>query len=234
MANKYVKAVTAYVHRKYTTDFWDFAFTVALICAVIGYAGYKGFSWWQYGRYEKAERAFLESLETYQRAMSHGRPSESQKAREEWDLVEQDFQMAYDQFGRTPLGPVFLMFKAQALLAKGKTTDALSAMEIAIGKIKKSNPLYYLYQTTYALVLLDQQDRQKEGIAVMEKLTGNAKNPFRDMAQYYLGEFYASQGDQAKAHEQWNTVVQQAPQAPSPYVPTSVWVSAAQKQLGVA
>lgn len=175
-----------------------------VIVALIGFGTYFGLTWRNSQKQQEAQRAFMDSFDSYKKATQLTYDERASEHGEElWDQVDQDFKAANDQFGGTTLSPYYTMFRAQAMVAKGQLKEGLALMSDVI-KAVGNNPSYkYLYETTKALIQLDSTATQSEGLNSLVKLSEEKANPIRDMAYYYLGEYYTSTNEKEKAQQAW-------------------------------
>jgi predicted negative regulator of RcsB-dependent stress response len=227
-ANSFVGSARDYVNQsRYTQLSAVLLFVVGLSCI-----GYYSYSWRSAAKQRESERALFYSFEGYRKARSlEFRPDAQDHLEELWDQVDMDFQNAYDQNKSSSLAPYFIMFKAQALVSQGEVVKGLELMRTVI-KDTKNVSFQYLYKTTAALVELDNAKTEKEGLTNLQTLSTDKNNPFTDMALYYLGEFYAAQGDIQKAQAAWDTIIKAEPVKLPDYLTPSPWIALAKMRRG--
>lgn len=178
-----------------------------LIFAIIGAGGYYAYQWHNNNIQKLAQKAFSESLEVYNQAMSlaFAKDASEKDSMNLWAEAEIAFKTGYSQNKSSTLAPFFLVYEAQALLRQNKLDQAYEVLSEGLKKIPGNLPFSFLYQTTQALMEIDRQDTQK-GIDRLDKLSKDKNNPLRDMAVFYLGEYYLSINEIAKARLQFESL----------------------------
>lgn len=187
---------------EYFQSVWEDRINRIIIIAgtvfAVGFFAYWGYHLHIRTRQEKAQYAFSESLEVYKQAVAQEFSGASDKSNM-WDEVEMAFKTAYKQNQSSTYAPYFLAYQAEALIRQGKKQEAKELLEKAVSSMNKNQYLKSLYNTKLALLNADQEG----GIQDLINLAQDAKNPFQDMAKFYLGEYYYAQGDLEKAKEQF-------------------------------
>lgn len=168
------------------------------------------YNWYRVRMNRHAQQILAQCLEEYQRA------TQNMQA-QLWHDVERACEQGYSQYSSTDLSPFFLALQADALLFQDKATDALVLLNKTVANMSKSSPLYYLYATKLALMIHDYEQNDTQ----LQQLAQDSYNPYRDMAQYYLGYFAFAAGNTNQAQELWESLRQQQ----------SIWAQRAQSQL---
>jgi len=172
------------------------------LAILVGGSGYYGYHWYAVGRSQKAQQAYMASLEVYQQAMAAQFASQkvTQDQHSLWEQVEVDARHALDQYGRSSYAPFFNAFLAQSLLYQGKRDESLATMRRAVDSMSTKSSYRGLYQVVLDLMLLDGgADEQKQALADLETLAIDSASTVQDMALYYLGVYYNTTGDHARA-----------------------------------
>jgi predicted negative regulator of RcsB-dependent stress response len=138
------------------------------------------------------------------------------------DEAEISFQTGYEQNKKSTIAPFFLAFESDALIKLGKFEDAYKILVDAVGQFSKNSPYYYLYSIKLALMEIDKKDAQK-GIEDLNILIKDSNNIFKDMAAFYLGEYYWANNNIDKAKEQFQIALA--------YNPESTWGNLAKMRL---
>lgn len=215
-------------YRKLLQDRNTRIYIAVFILGIVGVGGYYAYSWHSNNVQKLAQKAFSESLEVYKQALSLDFAKEvPEKDRQNlWAEAEIAFKTGYQQNKSSTLAPFFLAYEAQALLKQNKLDQAYEALSDGLKKIPSSSPFSYLYQVTQALIEIDKQDVQK-GVDSLEKLTKDKNNPLKDMAVFYLGEYYLSNNEIAKARLQFESLDSMKTDAKQ----DSPWVTLAKARL---
>lgn len=175
---------------------------------VLGAAGFYTYKWYRKGVQQAAQKAFSEAMETYNQALSLEYAGESVSSKEKetiWDEVEIAFKTGYNQNKRSTLAPFFLVYESEALLRQGKIDQSYDILSQAVNQMSKKSPYYYLYSIKQALFEIDKKDQQK-GVARLNELIQDKNNVFKDMAAYYLAEYYWANKDFKKAKELYQSI----------------------------
>jgi len=199
--------------------------TGAVLAALLASAGYFGYRWYSVHQEEVAQQLFAHNVEEFDRVMQEGK-------KEDWANIESLFKLGYEQYSGTGLAPFFLVYQSQAMLKQEKHKEAFDVFESAVNKMKSDAPLTGVYKTSLALMRLDSQDQtmREVGLKDLENLTKDSMSTSYDIASYYLGLYYMTNNDSAKATEIWQKlidsqkIVAKAGQSP--------WAMMAQQKLG--
>jgi predicted Zn-dependent protease len=176
-----------------------------VIIAVLSF----GYSLYKYNKASKltmAQRDFSDCLEEFNKAinLSKDEKKSEEEVKSNWEEVLDTFKDSYKKHSKTELGPYFLAFEAEALLQQNEKEKALKVLQDAVNKMDKKSPFYFLYKTKLALIELD-GDKKEEALVELESLAKNKSNENRDLALYYLGEYYYLK-DSKKTIEYWETL----------------------------
>ncbi len=172
---------------------------------VLALAGLIGGYYWHVTSFnERAQKAFMDSMIEFEQALT-GQEGVS------WIDVERTFDTGSRTFAGSTFGPYFKVFQADAYVHQNKHTEAIKVMRDALAQLSPKNPLYFLYDTKLALMLLDSSDDvlHDEGSALLKSLADNTVNGYRDMALYYLGFYARAQDDQVSVQKYWQQLLQE-------------------------
>lgn len=182
--------------------------------AVLGVAALAGAYYW-YGKSlnERAQKAFMESMTEFEQALT-------QQEGISWSDVERTLEVGSREFSGSSFGPYFKVFQADAVERQNKHEDAVALVKDAVAKMAPKNPLYDLYRTKLALMLMDSKEAalHNEGAALLKTLAETTTNNYRDMALYYLGLYARVQDDTAAMQAYWSQLVRD-------FGADSVWVA---------
>lgn len=187
----------------------ELAVAGALILSLGLIAG--GYYWYRSATNQKAQALLAQCLEEYERALY---TNEAHM----WHDVQMASSQGYERSKSSDLAPFFKSIQADAFYAQDKKEEALEALSAAVDAMSTSSPLYYLYATKLALMEYDYKGSSERLMALAQ----NTKNPYKDMAQYYVGYYLLAQDKQIEARAYWKDLLQQ----------NSVWAQQAQAQLG--
>jgi len=136
-----------------------------------------------------AQRVYTEALDEFQRGLAGYDAA--------WPNIVRLVDVAYERHASSTVAPYLLALKADALVREDKQDEAINTMSTALEKIPTTSPLYFLYKTKQALMMLDSKQEQikQNGINVLRKLAQNNDNTNNDMARFYLGSYYIAIGD---------------------------------------
>ncbi len=202
-------------------------FAILVIVGIVGF-GAKYFYDLRQAKIQKfAQKTFSESMEVYKNAFaldSSKKITEKEK-KGMWEEADIAFRTGYLQNQSSTLAPYFLAYQMQALIKENKYDEAYEILVDAANKIKKNNLFYYLYQTTLALFEIDKKDTQK-GLDNLTQLASDKNNPFNDMANFYLGEYYWSINNHEKAKQYFQMI-----ESNSDSKNESPWINSAKEKL---
>ncbi len=164
-------------------------------------AGAGGFYWYHHNAILKEQEAHTVLVDCLAQA------DEAAQGKVQWADVAAMCQAGYEKFGSTKVAPYILAVQVDALLGQEKQQEALEKLDLMLTKIGSGSPLYSLYTLKHALLTLDLPTSQEAGLRELEQLAADTKNIYNDAAQFYLGLYYRSQGQQEKASEIWLSLV---------------------------
>lgn len=175
--------------------------SAAVVLVIVAAAGL--FYWNRKSLNERAQKAFMESIVEFEQALT-GQEGIS------WSDVERTLEVGSREFASSSFGPYFKVFQADTALHQNKHDEAVVLLKEAVSKMSAKNPLYYLYRTKLALMLIDSKDAalHDEGAALLKHLAETSTNSYRDMALYYLGFYARAQDDQATVRTYWTQLMQ--------------------------
>ena len=184
-------------------DYTTWALTLAMIGLIV-FGGFKGYSHYIQSRERAAQLAMSEAFEEYDHAMYQ--LVEGDQSKEVVQQKLEDAHLGFDQVIHSHKNSNLVAsahaFEADIYWYEGKKEQALDSMEKALKSLKKS-PLTYVLKTKYALLKME-TDRLEEGLVDLQQLALDEKNPNADTAAFYLGYYYWSTKDEAKAREAWS------------------------------
>jgi predicted negative regulator of RcsB-dependent stress response len=187
---------------------------IALIgLTAIGFGVYFAFKWHNVKIQQNAQRSFSEAVDTYKEAFLQSFEQSNKDSKAKWDEVELAFSVGHSQNPNSTISPFFLAYESDAQLKLGKIEEAYKTLNEAIEKMPKDSPYYYLYKIKSALIEIDKIDEHK-GIVNLNNLVTDKNNTFKDMASFYLGEYYWSKNDINKAKEQYQNALSYNPESP--------------------
>jgi hypothetical protein len=195
--------------------------------AVVVTAGFVSYRWYSIHRAQAAQKHFAECLQEFNKAAQSGSQS--------WGVIARIFELGAQEYSSTSMAPFFLAYQAQALLHEDKLLEAAGAMRAAVSKMSKSNELYSLYLLKSILLDMDFSDYDLGFVSsdLLQKLidlASDKNNKQRDAALYYLGRYYVSKGEDAKARDTLQELVDMQQRSGVDEMP-SAWVKEAQNIL---
>lgn len=128
-----------------------------------------------------------------------------------------------------PINFYFAKFQANALMRAGNKVEGLAVMENMVSSMSVDTPLYYLFKTEYAILLLDSEDAlvREKAITMLQEIAHDSRNGYPEMAFFYLGRYYFAKGLNDQARTVWSELVQVQHDALVP----SVWAQQAEALL---
>lgn len=170
---------------------------------VIGLAVGGGVYWYiaRTNQQELAQAALSEVLNETVRAQQNA---------ELWPEIEVAARTGYQQYSSTSLAPYFLAVQADALIQQNKNNEALALMKESLAQLSQTSPLYFLYATKQARVMLDSEDEKvkTQGLEQLISLSKNYNNLQADETLYYLGSYYINSGEKEKAITAFNEIIE--------------------------
>jgi cytochrome c-type biogenesis protein CcmH/NrfG len=201
---------------------------------VVGAVGYSSYSYLSTSREKYAYKNFAESHDLFEQAVAADDGTSEKKNTELWKDVELAFEEGYLKNKKSSIAPYFLAFQAEALIQQKELAKAVTVMDGMMASLKKDSPLFGLYAVKSSLMKLDMENAElrKRGLEELIKLANEELNPSRDMALYYLGEYYWSQNEPQKARISWQYLqdVAQFGKSPTP----SPWFELVKSRIEIA
>lgn len=191
---------------------------VALAVLLVGFGSYYTYHYVSSSREQAAYKALAESYDFFDQAVASDNGKDKEKNMHVWRDVEVSFKTGYELNKNSSLAPYFLAFQAETQIRQGELEKAVTTMDHMMSALKKDSPLFALYSVKRALMKMDVSDENIKGQGLEEliALANEEVNPNRDMALYYLGEYYWSKDDYAKAHVAWRYLKDMESQGKSP------------------
>lgn len=127
----------------------------------------------------------------------------------QWTDVAQMCDMGYQKYKSTKSAEYIRLIQVNALLAQNQQDPALALLGQTISSLPASSSLYSYFQLQQALLRVDQNDdaQKAAGLQELQKLADNTKALGNDQARYYLGLYYKTHNEEAKAQEVWGSLV---------------------------
>lgn len=162
---------------------------------IVSFGGFWAYKSYLTNREQAAQKGFMDCIAIASRAEENTTL---------WPQAEQACAMAYETHASSHMAPYFLAYQAQALLKQGKLEPAGALLDKALQGLIGTQ-FYPLFKTRRALIRFDSADKneQAKGLAELKELAFDAKNMQRDMALYYLGQYYWSIDDREQARKAW-------------------------------
>src|SRR5438093_4527265 len=85
----------------------------------------------------------------------------------------------------------------------------------------EKSSLFFLFKLKYAQVRIDIPQYKQSGLQELTELARNEKNPYRDAALFYLGNYYWVHDQMQEAKKVWQELVDsqwQQQVSPSPWI----------------
>lgn len=172
-----------------------------------------GYRWYCSFREQAAQKRFSDGVKEYNNTLS------GQLGHQNWAMIAEVFGLGAREYSGTSLAPFYLAYQAQALLKDNKLTEAASVMDHAVGLMSPENELYFEYALKNVLMQMDVVETAGGTTDDTEKklvdLADNAKNKQRDAALFYLGRYYLSKNNDARAKEVLQKLVTEFGTVPS-------------------
>jgi hypothetical protein len=183
------------------------------IVILIGIAGYVAYHHYMIKRERQAYARFTDSLEILLQGEAAKQNPEHKKYQQGlYEEAELAFQAGFDQHSDSNLAPYFRAMQASALVKQGKFDDAFHQLERAVDKIPTRSPLRALFTTQIALMKIDNTAMHEVGLQELRTLATDSSNHYQDLARYYLGQYYWSQGNLDEAKSEWLALIQEQKQ----------------------
>ena len=178
------------------------ATAIFVFVGALAIGGYFLHGWYSAGIQSSAQIAFSESLEIFNQTLTKDLTATEEKKDLDWDESDLAFKTGYEQNKHAKISPFFSVYEAQSLAREGQIDGAIGQIDKAIKDF--CNDIYFLnlFKITKSLILFNGSDEQKQiALQQLKSLADNKDNPMQDMAFYYLGEYYYSQGDISAAKD---------------------------------
>lgn len=179
-----------------------------VVCASFVLLGIFGYRLYKTNKEEKAQEVFSACMHEYDKA---------ERDEKLWPNAELVFRLGFEQNNATSMAPYFLAFQAEALLHMDKFEQACACMEKAVSLVTYATPIYYLYATKYALMMMDDAETStiQKGLDMLDRLAQDTKNTTRDMALYYLGLYHWEKDEREQATKAWDLLAQLTTKEPA-------------------
>jgi len=182
--------------------------TIGLIASIIGYTMYR------HKVQIQAHATLIASLKVYEASVVPGAPSkldvklptEFGSEEEKWNKVQAVFKDAYNDHKGAGIAPYFLTYQAEAFARLGKFDEAVQTMAEAL-RLMKSPELKAFYQVKLALMKLDSQKHQQEGLTELKKMATDQQNFAHESALYHMGNYYWYKKDFVQARNYWQQLM---------------------------
>lgn len=127
---------------------------------------------------------------------------------EKWAKVEEVFKEGYEKNSSSGIAPLFLAFQSEALINLDRSDEAISVLKKAIGLLR-DDTIKDSYQAKLSLMQLDSKDEsvQKAGFELLQSMANKSGSLIRDLALYYLGEYYWVKKNFVEAKNYWSTLI---------------------------
>jgi hypothetical protein len=191
-------AISGYMKHK-EARFWLIAVFVTLIVGGSWY-GYQAY----YTSYEQnAQLAFSTGIQVFARAKNEEANEHLLEGAENL-LID-----GYNSYSRSAYAPYFLLFASDVALARGNVEQGVQYAERAAAIMPKDAPLAIPMQIRVALQRIDSADikLREQGLATLQALAGDDKNPYRSMALYFDGLRLFESGNRAEAEKIWQPLI---------------------------
>lgn len=172
-------------------------------------------------RERKAHAVFTESVYLFNEALADS----SNPHR--WQDVTTIFERAYENNKGSVLAPYFQAYQADAMVHDGKPAEAIALLESAVKQMR--TPFAAMYATKLAIFRIDHGDEAAKatGLAGLDALGRDVKNPVRDVALYYRGLIPYVAGNVMEAELFWAPLMRE-------FGANSLWAQKAAMHLGRA
>jgi len=184
--------------------------------------GIYGYVYYKHAKEESAYRAFSQALEYLERPVRKGGDTEGDRQdsfidvmkhefkseEEKWAKIDSEFKQAYEKNRGAGIAPIFLTYRAEALIQLGRFDEATKVLRLASSQIK-NKPILDYYKSKLALLLIDSKksDLIKEGVGILEKISLDDKSVANDVALYHLGQYYWGLKKYNEAKNYWNQLL---------------------------
>jgi len=135
-----------------------------------------------------------------------GTPFRSEQ--EKWTKVAEVFEEGYKKNKSASIAPMFLAFKAEALINLGKINESIELLKKVVSLLSEG-ALKDSYILKLALLQIDSGNEAllSDGILKLVMLSEKDKSPVNDIALFRLGEYYLIKQDIVAAKKYLNILV---------------------------
>lgn len=212
--------------KEFKEDTFSFITTLIIVCAALGFGLYKANGWYTQYKEGKAQIVFSQALEEYDRALFQLKQGEPEKGM--WEDTALAFRMVQSQHAGTTYATYAQAFQADIDARQGNYQAAIDQLQQAISKMGAKSPGWYLFKTKLALLQLD-AGAADAGLLELQELAQDAQNAQSDTAAFFLGYYYWTHEDRAKAQEVWERFKQE--NQPTDPEKVSPWAQIVQTKL---
>jgi predicted negative regulator of RcsB-dependent stress response len=174
---------------------------IIVFIGVLAISGYFLHGWYSARVQSSAQLAFSESLDVFNQSLMKDLTAVEKKDND-WDESDLAFKTAYDHNKHAKISPFYLVYQAQSLAREGDVERAVEHLDRAISDFSRDVHFLNLFKITKNLILFNGSLEQKQNaLDQMKALSDDKDNPLRDMALYYLGEYYYAENDIVSAKD---------------------------------
>lgn len=170
-------------------------------------------------RERKAHAVFTESVYLFNEALVDSANPHR------WNDIIGIFERAYENNKSSILAPYFRAYLADSMVHGGKTAEAIELLDAAVKQMKA--PFASMYATKLAILKIDHGDdaAKAAGLAALDALGRDVKNPVREVALYYRGLMPYVAGNVVEAEIFWTPLMRE-------FGAGSFWAQKAAMHLG--
>ncbi|MCK4517873.1 tetratricopeptide repeat protein [Candidatus Babeliales bacterium] len=190
---------------------------LGIVAFIIG--GVYGLGYYKQRREERAYQTLVSAMkyfdapvakksEEHQGNLDFLEKKEFSTEKEKWERVASTFKDAYDSYSGAGIAPIFLAYRAEALVQLDKLDEAIEVLRQAIAGMSNGQTRE-LYQAKLALMLLDTKEEKEAsvGLETLKKLAADEQSVVRDLALYHLGQHYWYAKNFIEAKNYWNQLL---------------------------
>lgn len=175
---------------------------------------------WYVERNEKAaQQLFSQAYGFYEEGsmIAERKSDHKEKIAEHFDDARQTFELLRETHKGSKYASYAEAFEAEIALEQGDTIKALEILKKFVESLDLKSPLYFLYKTKVALMMVDFENKEA-GLEELKKLATESLNPYADTALFFYGNYYWISDDIATAKESFLLLKEKYPE--------SVWYQA--------
>ncbi len=178
-------------------------FVIGMLLVVTSLFGI--YKWYQAKQEKAAYTVFVNSLEEYKRLTADAATIDQVALLVFADRLEKEIQT----YHAVPVAHYLIKLQVAALAAAGKKDEALQKLEHSLLVMRDTDPLYFLFKTEYAILLLDSGDAsvREKGIQLLQEIAHNKGNAYTELALFYLGRYYWVTNETEKARTVWQELL---------------------------